>query len=92
MIDLSRNTLVRRYTKTDIFGMPNCPGSGLSAEQVRNQNIQCGFRYNDTTYPIVKTQDIDSIYFMQGKGKVKVAEPRITDTAVVERTAGSRVW
>jgi hypothetical protein len=91
MIDLSRNTVVRRYTKTDIQGHPNA-GGGLSQAQIIRQNSQCGFEYENPEYPIIKTHDVDSVYYMQGRGPVKVGEPRITDPTPVGNTPYSHAY
>jgi hypothetical protein len=76
MIDLSRNTLVRRYTYTDLVGRG---GGGLTQDEIKRQNIQCGFDYTNKDYPIRKEADSDSVYFKQGEGPTLIGEPKITD-------------
>jgi hypothetical protein len=88
-IDLSSNTIVRRYTKTDLFGGPYQP-YGLSADQIKRQNEQCGFRYGVKEYPITVTRDADSVYFKQGTGKVLVAEPVCKDDTTMDDRFGGR--
>jgi hypothetical protein len=84
-------TLCRRYTRTDINGGP-WGGDGLSEAQIRAQNKQCGFDYDNPDYPIVKTHDVDSVYYLQGRGPIKVGEPRIANPIDPGNTPYSRSW
>jgi len=90
MIDLSRNTLVRRYTRTDLNG--GAAGPGLTQAEIKRQNQLCGFRYGDPSHPIRVEGDADSVYFKQGEGPNKVAEPKITDPVPTGNTPYSHSY
>jgi len=76
-MNLETTKLTRRYTKTDI--------KELNTAEIKAQNVLCGFDYLNKKHPITRVFDADSIYYMQGRGKVKIAEPVLRDQGPVER-------
>lgn len=56
-----------RYTMSQLNDMGE-----LSGSQIRAQLARFGF---DMNAPITKKVDIDSVYYQQGEGQIKIPEP-----------------